>query len=70
MPDRHIVLQCPLCGTDEALVCKVVATGEGWWVTRARQTCACDVYDAWDEVWWQARHSIQRAERMGHHGKP
>jgi hypothetical protein len=55
---RMIDLPCPRCDAVNALRCMVVTTGEGLWVSRYSQMCTCDVYTAWNRVWWDARRRI------------
>jgi hypothetical protein len=54
-------LPCPICHTADALTCQVVRTGEGLWVSRRDQVCSCEVYAAWDVVWWAARRQLGQA---------
>jgi hypothetical protein len=56
-----IALACPICHTEQALRCQVVRTGEGLWVSLRQQECTCEVYTAWDVVWWAARRQVQQA---------
>jgi hypothetical protein len=60
MTTTDIVLPCPICHTPDALTCQVVRTGEGLWVSRRDQVCACDVYLAWDVVWWAVRRHLRQ----------
>jgi hypothetical protein len=53
-------LACPICHTDEALTCQVVRTGEGLWVSLRQQVCVCEVYTAWNMVWWEARRQLAK----------
>jgi len=58
MATTMLTLACPCCNREEGLTVKVLRTGEGWWVSRMSQACRCDVYAAWDSVWWEARRRV------------
>lgn len=60
---RTLDLTCQVCGTTEALTCKVTRVGEGLWVSLVSQRCACDVYDAWNSVWAEARRLVLLKEK-------
>ncbi len=61
MTSTTMTLPCPICHTADALTCQVVRTGEGLWVSLRGQGCPCEVYAAWDVVWWAARRQLWQA---------
>lgn len=56
-------LHCPICGA-LSLTCRIV--GQAWClaVELVSQTCACDVWDAWEDVWEEARDLVREHERI------
>jgi hypothetical protein len=60
---RTMTVPCPRCYLADALTCQVVRTGEGLWVSRRTQRCTCDVYAAWEVVWWAVRSHLSEEER-------
>jgi hypothetical protein len=58
-----MTLACPICHLADALTCRVVRAGEGLWVSRRTQQCTCDIYAAWEAVWWAVRQEYLRKER-------
>jgi hypothetical protein len=61
---RTMTLACPVCHTEDALTCRVVRAGEGLWVSRRTQRCTCDVYAAWEAVWWAVRQRVYQNEQQ------
>ena len=55
-------LQCPECRDMTALECQITCVGEGIWVSLLSQTCECDPYHAWEDVWEEARDRVREGD--------
>jgi uncharacterized protein YbaR (Trm112 family) len=55
-------LSCPEC-RQPSLICHVVREGDSVDVTLVEQTCTCDPFDAWDDVWEEAREMVCDCEK-------
>jgi hypothetical protein len=55
---HELRLQCPECGDREALECQVSGRGRDLDVTLLSQTCECDPFGAWEDVWEEARERV------------
>lgn len=57
MTTRTLTLTCPACG-DASLSCRVTGTRRFTDITLLAQTCDCDPYGGWEDVWEEAREII------------
>jgi hypothetical protein len=55
--DPVVRLQCPECARD-TLECQVSGRGRDLTVTLLAQSCVCDPFHDWEEVWEQARERV------------
>jgi hypothetical protein len=51
-------LRCPECQAPQALACQAGGTYDHFTLTLISQTCECDPFGAWEELWEQARDII------------
>ena len=58
MAERFLLLSCPACGAPKALACVAYVTAALLTVSLEAQSCACDPFHQWDEVWEQARERV------------
>jgi hypothetical protein len=56
--NRTLTFQCPECGDPDALECRIKGTPTEFSVSLVAQTCLCDPFHAWEDVWEQARERV------------
>ena len=55
---HELRLRCPECGCAKALACQASGTRDQFTLTLLSQTCECDPFGAWEDVWEEARERI------------
>jgi hypothetical protein len=55
---HELRLRCPECHCATALTCQASGTRNQFTVTLISQTCECDPFGAWEDVWEQARELV------------